>query len=99
MVMMGGIKVVNTPVDVTDDVVGTEGASQVILFNDDHNEAGYVVQCLMRVFGHNEHLAAKIMFEAHGKGRAIAEMEDGKKAQLHKEQLDSCGLTSAVEQI
>ena len=34
---------------------------QVILWNDDYTEAGFVVRCLARVFGHAASLATKIM--------------------------------------
>ncbi len=83
----------------THGTVELDGHWQVILFNDDHNEALYVVQCLKRVFGHNESLAHKIMNEAHRLGRAIAEVEEKAKALLHKTQLQSCGLTAAVEEL
>jgi nicotinamidase-related amidase len=59
----------------------------------------HVVKCLMRVFGHARHLAEKIMFEAHNLGRAVAEVEEKEKAQLHKDQLQSCGLTAAIEKV
>lgn len=96
---MSGSKIKKTPTTFTDEAVGLSGMWQVLLFNDDHNEAGYVVQCLRRVFGHNEPLAHKIMLEAHNRGRAIAEVEAREKAQLHKEQLQSYGLTTTIEPI
>ena len=96
---MSGTKVIDVPVDVTDDATGVDGMWQVILFNDDHNIAGFVVECLMRVFGHNEQVARKIMFEAHFRGRSLAEVEDREKAQLHKDQLQSYGLTAAAEKM
>jgi ATP-dependent Clp protease adaptor protein ClpS len=96
---MSGTKVMDKPVDVTDDAVKLDGPWQVVLFNDDHNTAEFVVECLMRVFGHPEQMAVKIMFEAHAKGRSIAEVEDREDAQLHKDQLQSYGLTAETEQI
>jgi ATP-dependent Clp protease adapter protein ClpS len=72
---------------------------QVVLFNDDHNSAWHVVACLRCVFGHNEQSAFKGMMEAHTRGRAIAEVESKKKAQLHKDQLQSLGLMAAIETI
>lgn len=99
MRVMDGIHVADKPVETVDDRIKLSDAFQVVLFNDDHNEAGYVVRCLMTVFGHPTPLATKIMFEAHSKGRAIAEMESGENAQLHKDQLQSFGLTAAVEKI
>ena len=96
---MGFTKVIDKPVDVTDDATAIEGMWQVILFNDDHNAAEFVVECLMRVFGHNEQMAMKIMFEAHNTGKALAEVESREKAQLHKDQLQSYGLTATTEKI
>ena len=94
-----GTKVMDRPVDFTDDAVKVEGMWQVVLFNDDHNTAGFVVECLMRVFGHPEQMAVKIMSEAHAKGRSVAEVEDREKAQLHKDQLQAYGLTAEAEKI
>ncbi len=95
---MSGSKSRRKPAVFTADAV-MDGMWQVILFNDEHNEADYVVQCLRRIFGHIEPLAQKIMQEAHRRGRAIAEVEEREKAQLHKDQLQSCGLTAAMEPI
>jgi ATP-dependent Clp protease adaptor protein ClpS len=96
---MSGGKTRKTPGISHDEDVGLVGMWQVILYNDDVNEADYVAQCLRRVFGHGEQLAQKIMLEAHRRGRAIAEVEEREKAQLHKEQLHSCGLTASIEPI
>jgi ATP-dependent Clp protease adapter protein ClpS len=96
---MSSDKTRKTPDITTDDAIEAGGMWQVILFNDNHNEAGYVVQCLKKVFHHCEPLAEKIMLEAHRRGKAIAEVEDHDKALLHKNQLQSCGLTAAVEPI
>jgi ATP-dependent Clp protease adaptor protein ClpS len=76
-----------------------EDMYQVILHNDDHNTAEHVVQCLMRVFGHNEQLATKIMLEAHTTGKAVAEVEGETEARLHRDQLQSFGLTATVEKV
>jgi ATP-dependent Clp protease adapter protein ClpS len=96
---MPGTVTIGAPVDLVDGAAGLSGMWQVVLFNDDHNSAWHVVACLRRVFGHNEQLAFKVMMEAHTRGRAIAEVEDKPKAQLHKDQLQSFGLTAAIEAI
>jgi ATP-dependent Clp protease adaptor protein ClpS len=59
----------------------------------------HVVECLMRVFGHPEHLAGKIMMEVHTKGKAIAEVESETPAKLHRDQLQSYGLSATVEKL
>ena len=96
---MNSTKITDKPVDIVDGALGLDGIRQVVLYNDDHNAAVFVVHCLRRVFGHTEQMAEKIMMEAHIKGRSIAEVEDREKAQLHKDQLQSCGLTAEVEKI
>ena len=73
--------------------------SQVILFNDDVHTFEYVVAMLCSVFGHSVQLAEKIMLEAHTKGRAIAEVEERKKAEEHAASLRSGGLRATVENI
>lgn len=86
-------------------VVGTlastqlEDMYQVVLHNDDVNLADFVARCLMRVFGHTEQLAYKIMMEAHNKGRAIAQVEAESQARLHRDQLQSFGLTVTIERV
>ena len=52
-----------------------EDMHEVILFNDDHNDAIYVVDCLVRVFDHSPQLAAKIMLETGRFGAAEATLE------------------------
>jgi ATP-dependent Clp protease adapter protein ClpS len=74
-----------------------EDICQVVLYNDDHNLASFVVMCLMRVFGHPAGLATKIMVEADRTGRAVAEVEARSAAVVHKQQLESFGLTAEVE--
>ena len=76
-----------------------EDMYQVVLFNDDHNVADFVVKVLMRVFGHPMELAGKIMLEAHNNGRSIADVEAKESAITHKQQLESYGLTAAVEPV
>ena len=76
-----------------------EKVCQVVLHNDDHNEGGHVALCLMRVFGHADQLAWKIMMEAHRNGRAIAEVESETPAIKHRDELRSCGLSATVEKV
>lgn len=76
-----------------------EDVYEVILYNDDHNEAFYVVDCLVKVFAHPVGLAVKIMLEAHNTGRAIAQVEGLSEARLHRDQLVSAGLTADIEKV
>lgn len=72
---------------------------QVVLHNDDWNDIGHVIQCLMEIFGHNKGLATKIASEANERGKAIAEVEGETQAKLHRDQLQHRGLSATVERI
>ncbi|OGV57679.1 MAG: hypothetical protein A2283_03070 [Lentisphaerae bacterium RIFOXYA12_FULL_48_11] len=76
-----------------------EDMCQIILYNDEHNEAFFVVRCLMQIFHHDTQLAIKIMMDAHTKGKAIAEVEGLLNATRHCDQLHSYGLTAEVMKI
>lgn len=76
-----------------------EDMSQVVLYNDEHNEAFFVVRCLMQIFNHDTQLAIKIMMDAHTNGKAIAEVEGLQQATQHCVQLKSYGLTAEVMKI
>jgi len=93
--------IINNPVITADTNSAVKPADmyQVILWNDDHTEAGFVVRCIMQVFKHDSQLATKIMLEAHNNGKAIAEVESQESANLHREQLQSFGLIVTMEKI
>ena len=98
-IVMGGTTTIERPVADTDTAERLEDMCQVVLHNDDYNTMEHVVLCLMRVFGHNEQLAVKIMLEAHEKGKAIAEVEAETPAKLHRDQLQSFSLSATVEKV
>ena len=83
----------------TDTITQHEDLYQVVLHNDDWNTMPHVVHSLMRVFGHSEQLAVKLMLEAHEKGRAIAEVEAETEAKRHRDQLQSFSLSATVERV
>lgn len=83
----------------TQDVTQQEDVYQVILHNDDVTPALYVVACLYKIFGHGKQLAFKIMLEAHERGSAVAEVEAETPAKLHRDQLQSAGLSATVEKL
>ncbi len=89
------------PVVVPDDGLGNGLGwdSQVVLFNDDVNTFEHVIRCLVSVFGHGEQLATKIAVEAHVRGRAIAEVEERAKAEVHAAALRAGGLRATVESV
>ena len=76
-----------------------DSLAQVVLYNDNHTEAGFVVNCLIRTFSHPSPLAEKIMIEAHVRGRAIAEVEGIEEAKAHCSQLQAAGLGANVESL
>ena len=89
------------PVVVPDDGLGNGLGwdSQVVLFNDNVNTFEHVIRCLVSVFGHGEQLAAKIAYEAHNRGRAIAEVEPREQAEKHAAALRAGGLRATVESV
>ena len=72
---------------------------QVVLFNDNHNTAEHVRRSLVKVFGHPDALAIKIMAEAHNNGKTIAQVEDQIAARQHASCLQAAGLTVKVEKV
>lgn len=97
--MTRAAETVETPVIDASSRTRLEDMFQVILHNDDHNAMEYVILCLMKVFTHPMELAVKIMLEAHQRGKAIAEVEQETVAKLHRDQLQSFGLSATVEKI
>lgn len=87
------------PIVTTYVTVSHEDVYQVVLHNDDWNTPGHVVQSLVQIFGHTVQLADKIMMEAHTTGSAIAEVEAETEAKLHRDQLQSAGLSATVSKI
>lgn len=70
---------------------------KVLLHNDDVNYAGYVVHVLQMIFSLEKQEADRIMTEAHNSGVALVCVEPLERAELHKDQLQSCNLTSTIE--
>jgi ATP-dependent Clp protease adapter protein ClpS len=75
------------------------GLWEVILHNDDDSAMELVIFCLMKIFGHSVELASKIMWEAHKRGSAVAEVEEKEAAELHCGQLKSYGLQASMRAI
>lgn len=70
---------------------------RVYLHNDDHNDMGYVVEVLMKVFKLEEQRAAQIMLAAHKNGFSLCIVESLERAELHRDQLQSYSLLSSIE--
>ncbi|MSQ12512.1 MAG: ATP-dependent Clp protease adaptor ClpS [Dehalococcoidia bacterium] len=70
----------------------------VILYNDDVNEMGYVVQSLLKcVPALSTQRAEEIMLETHNSGRAVVIVCPLEQAELYHDRLTSCRLTSTIE--
>jgi ATP-dependent Clp protease adaptor protein ClpS len=70
----------------------------VILHNDDHNTMDHVVRSLQRcVPGLSEEEAVDIMYMAHDNGEAVVTACPKETAELYRERLEGCGLTSTIE--
>ncbi len=82
-----------------DRAVQHEPICQVLLHNDDNNTVAHVIHCLQLVFTYDISMAAKIMLEAHERGKAIAEVEGKTAAIDHRDQLRAYGLSATVEPI
>lgn len=72
----------------------------VILHNDWENSMTRVVVILKKVIpGMTYKRAARIMYDAHTKGRAVVKSCHKELAELYKERLQREGLTVSIEQI
>jgi ATP-dependent Clp protease adaptor protein ClpS len=70
----------------------------VILHNDDHNEMLYVVRCLVKsVPNLGATRATQIMLAAHNHGKATVTTCPLELAELYRDRLQTCGLTSTIE--
>ena len=70
----------------------------VILHNDDHNDMIHVVRSLIKCVPKlGTPKAINIMLEAHNHGRAIVTTCPLELAELYRDRLESCGLTSTIE--
>ncbi len=97
--MSTGVKDVVRKDPTTGNGSGLSGICQIVIFNDNVNSFEHVIKSLVSVFGHSESIAEKVTWEAHNRGRAIAEVEEYEKAVTHKGMLSSRGIQSEIEKI
>ena len=76
-----------------------DGMCQVVLYNDDVNSFEHVIKTVMQVFEHPHAIAMKLAWDAHQNGKTVAQVEGREDAVLHKQQLQSAGLTAEVERV
>jgi ATP-dependent Clp protease adaptor protein ClpS len=71
---------------------------KVILFNDDHNDMGYVVTVLLHLISHlNQQQATQIMLNAHLTGSAVVTVCPKEHAESYQERLAVYGLSATIE--
>jgi ATP-dependent Clp protease adaptor protein ClpS len=69
----------------------------VLLHNDDVNEARFVVRTVMRVVHLNFPAATDVMITAHTRGRALVVTTHKERAELFRDQFATRGLTATIE--
>ncbi|MGD9933072.1 MAG: ATP-dependent Clp protease adaptor ClpS [Dehalococcoidia bacterium] len=70
----------------------------VILHNDDHNSMEHVVQSLLSSVPRlTVEAAVDVMMTAHNHGQAAVTTCPKETAELYRERLEHCGLTSTIE--
>jgi ATP-dependent Clp protease adaptor protein ClpS len=70
---------------------------KVLLHNDDVNDMMHVTEVLIKVFKFDVPQCISIMLEAHQSGVALCKIEPHEYAELHKDQMNSLGLTATIE--
>ncbi len=69
----------------------------VIVWDDPVNLMSYVVWVFMRVLGHGEPLARKLMLEVHEQGKSLVASEPREQAELYLQQLHGYGLQATIQ--
>jgi len=67
------------------------------LHNDDHNTFDWVIQCLMKVCGHEFEQANQCAYLVHYKGKCDVKYGDYETITTMKEKLQSAGLSVTME--
>jgi len=71
----------------------------VIVHDDPVNLMDYVTMVLMRVFGHEESVAERMMMEVHTKGKSVVWSGGREKAEFYVQQLHSHQLKATMEKV
>ena len=71
---------------------------KVILFNDDINDMGHVIETLKKVVSIDEESAYIIMMTAHTNGKALVITCVEEHAEFYYQGLINAGLTASIEQ-
>ncbi|MFZ4559984.1 MAG: ATP-dependent Clp protease adaptor ClpS [Saprospiraceae bacterium] len=72
--------------------------ARLVVYNDDHNSFGWVIQCFMEVLDHSETQAEQLSLIIHFKGKATVKTAPRPVLQPKKEALIDRGLSAVIEE-
>lgn len=89
------------PVEVADEKTDTLAVHlppyHVILLDDNDHSYEYVIEMLMKLFGHSRETAFSMAYEVDKKGRVIVDTTTKERAELKKEQILNYGADWRIE--
>lgn len=71
---------------------------KLILHNDDHNSFDWVINCLIKICGHELHQAEQCANIVHFNGKCDVKWGELEKLSIMKEKLQNSGLSVTLEQ-
>ena len=74
-----------------------EGTKALILYNDDFNTFDFVIECLVKICGHNSVQAEQCAYLVHYTGKCVIKNGTFKKLRPMCESLLEKGLTAKIE--
>ncbi len=75
----------------------TSSPWQVVVLDDPVNLMEYVTRVLMKIFGHSQEVAQKMMMDVHTRGRAIVWKGNREKGEMYVQQLHQAQLRASLE--
>ncbi len=75
----------------------TSSPWQVVVLDDPVNLMEYVTRVLMKIFGHSQEVAQKMMMDVHIRGRAIVWKGNREKGEMYVQQLHQAQLRASLE--
>ncbi len=72
-------------------------ASQLIVYNDDHNTFDWVIKCFVDVLKHSSEQAEQLSMIIHFKGKATVKTAPMPELKPHKDALVDRGLSAVIE--
>lgn len=81
----------------TETDIGSGTASQLIVYNDDHNTFDWVIQCLVEILDHTPEQAEQCSLIVHFKGKATVKTAPMSVLRPKKDALVDRGLSAVIE--